>query len=373
MRNKTRRLGVLLAVVLGGLISLPAQPAMASELYQDEAIQALQSSQVFVEDSVSIGDEDVVSNALQGTGIAVVALPPMAFDTFSASQVASNILRSTSYETILLAQQSGYPRIVVSSLTDAAAKTEIVGKALEANNDNLNKSLVQSVNEIKELTTASAGGSGPSGSKNNGSDGGSTIGGTLRVLGIVVVVSVWFFVFVGMFMDRKKKDNGKNAHEPIPNKIREDVPTDVQPHLRKLIEHANYYEGKTNTAIGADLREVIRNTQELFTRLKKKGTDTQVNMAEVEYSDKFKKLNDALGAEYYMDILEHGDLWPDAEKRIDSVNRAVKQVKFQIVENIRQVNASKDLEFQVVLDSLMGPAEGTKVEDIFNPDLKRKN
>ncbi len=105
---------------------------------------------------------------------------------------------------------------------------------------------------------------------------------------------------------------------------------------------------------GQEIAVIAANVTELFTRLDKRSGADQLGIAAVEYDDKLRKLSAALDRDYLLDILTHPHLWDDPDERVREVRGAVSAVSDELVGNIKQVNASRGLHFQVSLDGLIG-------------------
>lgn len=99
--------------------------------------------------------------------------------------------------------------------------------------------------------------------------------------------------------------------------------------------------------------------------MRKRGTDQQVRLLQAQYQDTLAKLLKALDDDYYGDILSNPQYWGGAEDRLNEVRRAVEAVDQEAVENIKQVNESRDLEFKVALDSLIKTVTEAKLSDVY--------
>lgn len=119
----------------------------------------------------------------------------------------------------------------------------------------------------------------------------------------------------------------------------------------------------SNSKLVKPITKIIANIQELFTRIEQRGSASQMNLAEVEYKDRLEKLTKALASDYYLDILAHPELWDNASNRTAKVEEAVDATAQQIILNIQQINASRDLEFKSAIRSLISSGE---VETIAN-------
>ena len=65
------------------------------------------------------------------------------------------------------------------------------------------------------------------------------------------------------------------------------------------------------------------------------------------------------------DILRNPQYWSNAEDRLAEVREAVEAVDLESLENTRQVNESRDLEFEVALDSLTRAVAEPGLSDVY--------
>ena len=134
---------------------------------------------------------------------------------------------------------------------------------------------------------------------------------------------------------------------------------------RDVISETFAKGGETLIDLEKLMATTVNNVQQLFIRLEKRGSTEKKRIAVVEYEDKLTKLIEGLGDNYFLDIAKDPNLWDNAVHRMVEVHDAVEMVNLQLIENIRQVNASKDLEFRVVLNALTGPKNNPTVKDIY--------
>jgi len=360
-----KKLSALAVPLLAVLFALAPAVAAQANTYQDEAVAALQSEHLYVDSSVSLGDRGAVTSALEGSDVGVAVLPSLAVDSLTPSSFAREILNSTPYDTlIVILEGNQQPLSVVYKSAPSEENAKAVYEILTENGNNIDQALVPIIDHLKD---------GDNGSSGGGSEAGSGVGfiilfGTLFCL---LLIGVTYMVL--RFVKKDSSGTVRAKHDTVPNKISETVPSKLHPLIKQLTELSQQHDRLSERGLGTDLRTIVRNMQELFTRLSKKGTNGQRGIAEVEYIDKLTKLNEALGESYYIDIVNKPTLWDKAETRLDSVVEAVYAVQSQLIENIKQVNASEDLKFQVSLNSLVGASKATNVKDIYTPDLKRKN
>lgn len=311
--------------------------------YIDDAVDGLHQGPVYVDSSASLSGSSDIASALDGDHVAVVALPDVAFDTYSANDVANQIRSGVGgdYATVIVVVDGVRDSFGVSSSGDAAA----IATALNGANTGDGGQAIQAV--TGQLVDASDGGGGLVGEAVG--FGGGLLGLALIGSGAVLAYRRWF----AHGFKRSKTEVFAN----LPAELR----TQVDQLWAVLGKHHSAGPGSLEDEILA----LVGNAEELFVRIDKRGTGQQGRIAAVEYADTFAKLNRALGEDYYLDILRRPDLWNDSDRRLAEVREALDATGKQLVQNIRQVNASQDLEFQVALESLVGSMNTPSVESAY--------
>jgi len=146
------------------------------------------------------------------------------------------------------------------------------------------------------------------------------------------------------------------------------VGREISQELREKIEElhglAEIYEER-NSPLFPAVNGVLANVQELFERMDSRTDEQSARIAGVRYTDTLTKLNEALGQSYYLDIEAHPELWSDPDGRMEAVETAVNATGEQVLRNIRELNSSRDLIYQLSLESLVNRAERSK----GNPEL----
>lgn len=127
--------------------------------------------------------------------------------------------------------------------------------------------------------------------------------------------------------------------------------------LKVFKDLVNVHQDRGAKKTAAKMTHVIRSIDGLFERLEKRGTNEQMTMASVKYAYLLEKLSFALGENTYLDVLENPGLWNDSSKKIEDSEKALNEVHKQIVDNIKQVNDSNDLDFRVALEALLSVSE----------------
>lgn len=109
---------------------------------------------------------------------------------------------------------------------------------------------------------------------------------------------------------------------------------------------------KAGTELTPVIANILRNSHQLFERILSKQDVQSYRLAAVNYTDTLTKLNRALDKDYYLDILKNPNLWNNPAERLAAVDKAVTATGNQLVSNIRQVNASQDIDYAISLESL---------------------
>lgn len=115
---------------------------------------------------------------------------------------------------------------------------------------------------------------------------------------------------------------------------------------------------------GARLRALIAHLSDLFDRARH-GSEQQRRLLVSRYVETLGKLTSLLSEDYYGDILRNPGYWSDPEQRIAQILLAVEAVDQEVIENVRQLSESRDIEFKVALESLTRPQNGAKLSDIY--------
>lgn len=136
----------------------------------------------------------------------------------------------------------------------------------------------------------------------------------------------------------------------------------VEQAMETLGERSRMFPG-----LSEQITSLTKHVSDLFVRVKKRGREQQMRLLQSEYRNTLEKLLKAVHPDYLGDILQNPQYWSRPDERIREVQLAVTSVDQQALENIRQVNESRDLEFQVVLDSLIKTVDEAKLSDVY-PD-----
>lgn len=140
------------------------------------------------------------------------------------------------------------------------------------------------------------------------------------------------------------------------------------PKLDSSIPFANTIQRRIDGAApdrSGRLLPLIDHLSDLFARAQQRASEQQQRLLMSRYADTLSKLTALLSNDYYGDLLRNPGYWSDPEQRIAQVLHAVAAVDDEIIENVRQLSESRDIEFQVKLESLTRPQNGAKLSDVY--------
>lgn len=321
--------GVMFAAVLG------TSPAWAAGL-----ADCVEGSAVCLYDDATINDREGVSKALDGKA-KVAVVPQSEVEFVSANQLAAQIADQTGTDELILVvdmatdrygvySESGIGQDVLSALNGAGVADG--GEAIVTSN----------VVSLYEAAPTSS----------DGPFSGYTI--------IFPIISLTFFTVltVRWVRSRMKKKSEKKpdfSFEARSMNVSEDLRKELTEFQKLSKVYARSNSDRRLQTASAGMETLLKNMSELFNRLNRKGkaTTQSQRLAEQSYLITTRKLNEALGEEYFGDIVAHPNLWEDSEKKAERVLEALSSVNRQVIDNIRQVNASKELEFRIALDTIL--------------------
>lgn len=167
----------------------------------------------------------------------------------------------------------------------------------------------------------------------------------LGTLGLAVIS------FAAVWVARKRRGRAAPAVdegvlEALPSRIR--ARADALADLRRdyLLRAAAGVDSAD--AVVGKLDNLVLGLAELFQRVMARSGKVQQRRAEREYGNALDALVDTLGGDYLLDIMDNPLLWHEPELRMADVLMAVDALADQIVDNIRQVNAGRNLSFQAL-------------------------
>lgn len=185
----------------------------------------------------------------------------------------------------------------------------------------------------------------------------SIVPGVLPIfVGLAAVAGTLGTASVVSLFKRPTNDNGELKLSPISDDVFENLPNQLSSSLKeklKELEHLERIYSKVNPDLANRINDVCTNGQEMFARVKSKLDNNTGRIAAVNYLDIFSKLNKALGEKYYLDISKNPQFWNNPQERLSAVRAALDATAKQLIENIKQINASQDIEYSVAIEALI--------------------
>lgn len=348
-----------LAVALGALLgALWAAPAMAA----DALTSCIQSTTVCVADGASISDESAVAAALKDKAhVAVVSNDDS--NSLNPNQLATELAQSSgTKELILVVDMGSSDRFGVYS---QSGKGDQILEALNGAGQADGGEAIVSSNVASIYNTSAT--------TSDSGDG----GGFGLVAGIIITLAVLGSLGTAYFFyraSRRGRESALEASRPsraaIAAQRSVELSEDLKAEIGKLSKTMERYQRSEEPKLreaGVLLQPVHDHIYELFGRIDKKNARQNREIAQVRYLNILKKLNSTLSADYFEDMVRKPELWDESDQKIAGVLTALQSVDRQIIENIKQVNSSKEIEFKVAVDSLIGSDE-IRVEEAFGKE-----
>lgn len=148
---------------------------------------------------------------------------------------------------------------------------------------------------------------------------------------------------------------------------RSDAAERVEKALATLARVAPAYQGYRvgGEPVTDRINGVVAEMNELIRRLHAKGTPQQLRLATAQYADTLDKVVLCVSPDYLKDVLDNPRLWHQPDARVAEVDKALDAVTAEIVDNIRQVNARADLDFQVALTRLTAITDDSEFARLY--------
>lgn len=353
---KRHRLAVAISILFASFMVV--QPAAAAGTLAD----CLKTETVCVSDGTNISNKDAVTQSLSGK--AKVAVVPyndiLNYDNIldDPSSFATQLANESGQKELILVIDMSTDRFGVHS--DSGKGTEVLTVLNKSGESDVGEAIIAAQLGTIYKTTAS--------NDANSSSGGFPI--VLVIVGVILLACI-VSVVVGIKVKRKTSPSGaylsskKNKAEP------QKLPTAVMSEdmKKELAIVSNMIHEYTDNQVCLNeaaelLRPIHTHIYQLFSRIDKKKAGNSREIAQVRYLDTLRKINSTLGKDYFADIVRNPNLWDDSHNKIVSVLDMLKSVDEQIIENIKQVNSSKEIEFLINLDLLNG-SKAIQVEDAF--------
>lgn len=326
------------------------QPVIYQEANVSDMLSTLETSNVYVEDGASISNLSKVQEAYSGSPVAIVVLNSE--NSNDLKKTSYNVQSRTDFDTVIVvkdqfsAVSATYEEAKIHETVEALPN---MGASLLSGSD----AIIAYSSEASLVETVVVEPPVPADRNVNAALG--VTGGFLAmaVVGTVIAVTV------------SKLRSKARRRKPTKNTIK-DMDKNFADNFEELLEILLIHD-KMGSKTADQIQDVMTNMAELWKRAKKRSSPDQKIILEVKYSDIFSKLVKLLGENYYIDIYNNKNLWDRPAQRMREVELKLDSVNGQIMTNIRQVNASQDLDFRVALESLMDSSSdgyNTVFEDI---------
>lgn len=314
-----------------------------------EVVEACSDQAVCSYAGATIPNADELAAALPD-GVRVVVIPP----PDQAQNVPSDLLaqefkNATGADTVIVIEDRPSDRYFVASDGDSAAISTVLHSNTSPGGEVDSAAL--------EQVLSSSGSAGPGTQLPGG-----TIAGGVALVGVLIVGAG-----VVVLRRRRRRARAARAGEAA-RRLERDLDDALNGPDGAFVGQAIDRLRERAAAlpdVGPQLSSVAGHVSDLFVRVHKRGTDQQVRLLQAQYKDVLGKLLKALDDEYYGDILANPQYWSNPNERVAEVRQAVDSVDRQAVENIKQVNESRDLEFKVALDSLIKTVTEAKLSDVY--------
>lgn len=343
--------GLFGLALAGSMTFALAAPAMAVTSVAD-LVDTCRDQTVCLYDGASIADPGAVSGALP-EGVQVVVIPQLdQAESLQPATIATQYREATGTRTVILIEDRPVAdRFAVASEGDSK---EITSSLYSQGEDDGGTAVLAVASTLADSGNAAGG-------TTSSSDGGVVFAAfiTFLLIGAAVGGAVMLLRRRGKRAIRQV-EGSRRLEKELSAALNGENGEFVQQAIERLRERAQAYPD-----LSGWLSQLSQHIAELFIRVRKRGTDQQVRLLQAQYRDTLAKLLKALEDDYYGDILRNPQYWSGPEERLAEVRRAVEAVDQEAVENIKQVNESRDLEFKVALDSLIKTVSEAKLSDVY--------
>lgn len=389
-----KRLLALLTLTLGLILPLAA-PALA----EDDAstvkgelsliLEGLKKENLYISETGEVALMPQLEKALKGSSVGVVVLPGSGamkdynkvaeewdelYDSYA--ELVYNYVDQDKYRTIIVLSKNNFT--LHSNQSTESLKTLLEGSsALDPEKIILNMDKIEDWNQITF------------------NEWGWVLIIPGIIVGIVALVLLWGLgewivdTVRKFFRGRSKRKQAKaqareqakaearaeeeeRQRNSITQEINGELPKDLSDKLNKIQSWTSNSIAKDDREFALEIKEMVSRFLILFERLNDRGTPQQKNLVMVSYSDMLNKISLALSDRYYLDIVQHPGLWDNPEDRIAQVKKAVAGTSFQLLENIKQINGARDLDFKAALEALAGFMDAPNVEDLYGDSKSKK-
>lgn len=347
-----RKFSKITAVTLGGFIILGGASGAHAADYVTDAVKGLESSNVYISPNTSFPEAASVKANYDGASVGVVALPGNATNNLSANVLASSIAEKTDYDLIIVSIDK--ENDVYGAFGKNANSSEALEILNSKNTGDASETLTNSYQEIVSVVSSDY-------IEPNEDAGGVSPFLSIPLILAIITVPVVLFIRKGR---NRKEDSPLQVTGEFSNEIIEFVSV-----YKKLFKTVNenvltFREAK----ISDSLNMILKNTMELFKRIDRYGDRNQKVEASIHYADVLERLDSALSKDYYVDIFHNSKLWSNPQDRLNKVNLAIDMVNKELVENIKKVNASGDLDIKVNLMMIKSSSSSNTHKEIYGSE-----
>jgi hypothetical protein len=353
------------------LVSISASASIAPAYADDlevvsRAAKGLSSYQVFQGAGSTLTDGQTLATKLRGSDLGVVVIPQKEVESKSAREIASEVRSSpdVEYSTVIVVLDgpedvmgvSSANREVEDKLVSYLGKDPVkdAGWVLIQNSTklfNVEKDLkAEAAKKISDAEDAA-----------KAEKDAATFKTLLPILIVLAPLAATALVLIRRRrISSNKKDPVKYGFRKMPKGLREAVES-----FRKTADLHKNLKGYKRYSLYESCSRLIARFVELEETMEKlPKTDQRRMVLEVEYVERLRKLQEAIGKDYYLSIIEDQTHWEEPAKKIKRVSDAIVALREQVLVSIKQINDSSNLEFKIALDSIIGD-KNVKVEDLY--------
>lgn len=341
-----------------------ASPAFADDPEViSRAATGLSSYQVFQAAGSTLTDGQTLATKLRGSDLGVVVIPQSEVETKSAQDIASEVRTSPSvrYSTVIAVIDGPTDTLAVSSSNSEVQKriasyfgnesVRDAGWVLIQNSSKL-------VNVEADIRAEAEAETKKKSDEQDRTEKINFLSQFTPFIGLLIAAAA----IIEIIAYRRKKTRNKNDPE---NYGFQKMPTTLRAAIASFRKAVELHKGLRSYSLYEPSQRLIARLVELEEVMAKLPENDQRRMVlEVEYVERLGKLTEAIGKDYYLNILEDPTHWEDPNGKLKRVKEAVFALREQILESIKQINGSSTLEFKIALDSIIGD-KNVKVEDLY--------
>lgn len=353
------------------LVSISASVSLAPAFADDSDVisrsaKGLSSYQVFQGAGSTLTDGQTLATKLRGSDVGVVVIPQKEVETKGAREIASDVRSSSGvkYSTVIVVLDGPLDVLGVSSSNrevEEKINSYLGSDPVKDAGWILSENASKLFNVEKDLKAEAA-------KKVSDAEAAIKAKKDAEILMVLIpaLLAVIALLIVGNFLmyrrslTHNKKDPVRYGFRKMPVGLREAVES-----FRKTADLHKDLKGYKRYSLYESCSRLIARFVELEETMEKlPKTDQRRMVLEVEYVERLRKLQEAIGKDYYLSIIEDQTHWEDPAKKLKRVSDAVAALREQILVSIKQINDSSNLEFKIALDSIIGD-KNVKVEDLY--------